>query len=83
MSTREVEKLTPEEFLEHIMGYYKACQIPQDAIDEIMERYSKSMLGLQAATPETVARIYFNYYLQDIENPEEETFLRRFEDKKE
>ena len=33
MSTRDVEKLTPEEFLEHIMGYYKACQIPQDAID--------------------------------------------------
>ena len=26
---------------------------------------------------------YFNYYLQDIENPEQETFLRRFEDKKE
>lgn len=75
MAFHDVKKLTSEEFINQTINYYKACHIPQDVIDKIMSRYSKYMLGLQAATPELVARIYFNYYLQDIRDPTKETFL--------
>lgn len=81
MSLHDVPKMTETDFINGIINYYKACQIPEDAINKIMATYSKSMLKLQAATPEMIARVYFNYYLDDIKDPDYEAFVHEREQK--